>query len=50
MSSPILALYDQNRETKINADASSYGIGGVVLQKQDDGKLEASIICFQSTH
>ena len=35
-SAPILALYDPNKEIKINADASSYGIGGVVLQKQDD--------------
>ena len=37
VSSPILALYNPNKETKINADASSYGIGGVVLQKQEDG-------------
>ena len=37
VSTPILALYDPNKETKINADTSSYGIGGVVLQKQDDG-------------
>ena len=37
VSTPILALYDPNKETKINSDASSYGIGGVVLQKQDDG-------------
>ena len=33
---PILALYDCNRETKISADASSYGIGGVVYQLRDD--------------
>ena len=37
VSSPVLALYDPNRETKINADASSFGIGGVLLQKQDEG-------------
>ena len=37
VSTPNLALYDPNKETKINADASFYGIGGVVLQKQDDG-------------
>ena len=36
-SAPILALYDTNKDTKVNADASSYGIGGIVMQKQDDG-------------
>ena len=36
ISAPILALYDPNKETKINADASSYGIRGVVLQKQEN--------------
>eukprot|EP00795_Rhopilema_esculentum_P001594 gene1594-16049_t len=37
LSFPILALYDPNKEIKVNADASPYGIGGVVLQKQEDG-------------
>ena len=31
----ILTLYDPNRETKV--DASSCGIGGVVMQQQDNG-------------
>ena len=35
-SAPILALYDPNKDTKVNADASSDGIGGVVMQKQED--------------
>ena len=33
---PVLALYGTNKKTKIASDASSYGLGGVVLQKQDD--------------
>ena len=33
----VLALYYVNRKTKISSDASKYGIGGVVLQEQDDG-------------
>ena len=37
-SSPTLALYDPERETTISADACSYGIGGVLLQKQPDGE------------
>ena len=36
-SAPILALYDPNRETKVNADAPSYGIGGVIMRQQDNG-------------
>ena len=35
-TAPVLALYDPNRETKISADASSFGLGGVLLHKQDD--------------
>ena len=35
-TAPVLALYDPNREAKLSADASSFGLGGVLLQKQDD--------------
>ena len=32
--SPILAAFAPGLETTVSADASSYGIGGVLLQKQ----------------
>ena len=36
-SSPILAFYRPDRETVVSADASSFGVGGVISQKQPDG-------------
>ena len=38
-SMPILAHFDPKRETVVSADASAYGIGSVLKQKQDDGNF-----------
>ena len=35
---PVLSLFDPNRETILSADSSSYGIGVVLLQRQEHGE------------
>ena len=44
--STVLALYSPNRETCVSADASSFGLGAVISQKQENG--EWRLIAFQS--
>lgn len=39
ISEPVLAIYAPEAETELHCDASSYGFGSVLLQKQADGKL-----------
>ncbi|UYV61067.1 K02A2.6-like, partial [Cordylochernes scorpioides] len=40
VSRPNFALFDPSRTTIVSADASSFGIGGVLRQEQPDGSLK----------
>lgn len=46
VTTPVLATYQTNRLTRISADSSSYGIGGVMEQLQEDNTWRP--VCFCS--
>uniref|UniRef100_A0A9J8C3Q9 ribonuclease H n=1 Tax=Cyprinus carpio carpio TaxID=630221 RepID=A0A9J8C3Q9_CYPCA len=47
-SETVLAQYIPNHETMVSVDASSYGLGGVLTQKQTDGEWKPIVFISRS--
>ncbi|KAL6268091.1 hypothetical protein P5V15_001182 [Pogonomyrmex californicus] len=47
-SSPILALYNPAAETELHMDASHWGLGAILLQKQRNGNWAATASIYFS--
>ena len=47
-SAPTVALYDPERETKLSSDASSFGLGAVLRQRQPSGDFKPVVFASRS--
>lgn len=47
-SAPILAYFDNNRKTRVIADASPFGLGAVLVQFEDETSQKPVIISYAS--
>ena len=47
-NAPFFVHFDPNRETIVSADASSYGLGAVLLQKQESGEFQPVVFISHS--
>lgn len=41
IAAPVLAIYSPTKTTELHTDASSFGFGAALMQKQEDGKLNS---------
>ena len=47
-SDQVLALYNTEKETMVSSDASSFGLGAVLMQKQPSGKMGPLVYASRS--
>ena len=48
ITAPVLALFDVRHETIVSADASYYGLGAVLMQRQPNGTIKPVAYISQS--
>ena len=47
-TAPVLALFDPSRETVVSADASCFGLGAVLMQRQEGGVMKPVVYISRS--